>query len=75
MVGDTIIEDAPEGMVQNRPWGKGNSPKSAVREYMRRLEDGSRTDVLGLPLKFEINKSLEHKLSVTGSPDGFLLRL
>ena len=74
MVGDTIIEDAPEGMVSHRPWGKGNSPKSAVWEYLRRLNDEGRTDVHGQPLKFEIDRFIEDKILLTGSPDGYLKR-
>ncbi len=75
MVGDTIIEDAPEGMVSKRPWGKGNSPKSAVWEYLRRLKDEGRTAPDGSRLNFEIDKIIEHKIAITGSPDGYLKRV
>ncbi len=75
MVGDTIIEDAPEGMVSKRPWGKGNSPKSAVWEYLRRLKDEGRTAPDGSRLNFEIDKTIEHKIVITGSPDGYLKRV
>jgi cephalosporin hydroxylase len=75
MVGDTIIEDAPEGMVSKRPWGKGNSPKSAVWEYLRRLKDEGRTALDGSRLNFEIDKTIEHKIVITGSPDGYLKRV
>ena len=75
MVGDTIIEDAPEGMVSKRPWGKGNSPKSAVWEYLRRLKDEGRTASDGSRLNFEIDKTIEHKIAITGSPDGYLKRV
>ncbi|MBM4089673.1 MAG: cephalosporin hydroxylase [Planctomycetes bacterium] len=74
MVGDTIIEDAPEGMVSHRPWGKGDSPKSAVWEYLRRLAEEGRTDVHGQPLRFEIDRFIEDKILLTGSPDGYLKR-
>ena len=75
MVGDTIIEDAPEGMVSKRPWGKGNSPKSAVWEYLRKLKDEGRTAVDGSPLNFEMDKIIEYKIALTGSPDGYLKRV
>ena len=75
MVGDTIIEDAPEGMVSKRPWGKGNSPKTAVWEYMRRLQEEGRKASDGLPLVFAIDKTIEQKILITGSPDGFLKRI
>src|SRR5664280_1529714 len=42
MVGDTIIEDAPSYMTSERHWGKHNSPKSAVWEYMARLKSEGR---------------------------------
>jgi len=74
MVGDTIIEDAPETMTSQRPWGKGNNPKTAVWEYMRRLKEEGRKACDGLPLYFEINNIIEDKIVITGSPDGFLRR-
>lgn len=75
MVGDTIIEDAPEEMVSKRPWGKGNSPKTAVWEYMRRLKKEGRKALDGSRLNFEIDKLIEQKILLTGSPDGFLKRV
>ena len=42
VVWDTGVEDLPNEMCADRPWGKGNNPKTAVWEYMRHLEDGSR---------------------------------
>lgn len=74
MVGDTVIEDAPEEMVSQRAWGKGNSPKSAVREYLLRLKNEGRVAADGASLNFEIDRTLEHKLAITGSPDGYLRR-
>jgi len=75
VVGDTIIEDAPEAMVSKRPWGKGNSPKSAVWAYLRKLKSEGRTAVDGKTLKFEVDKFVEYKITLTGSPDGFLKRV
>lgn len=74
MVGDTIIEDAPEGMTAQRPWGKGNSPKTAVFEYLQRLEASQRQAADGRPLKFEIDQMTEDKILLTGSPSGYLRR-
>ncbi len=31
---DTVIEDMPDDMFPDRPWGKGDNPKTAVWEYM-----------------------------------------
>lgn len=75
MVGDTIIEDAPAEMVSQRPWGKGNSPKTAVWEYLKRLNDEGHYAADGSKLNFEIDKMLEAKIALTGSPDGYLRRL
>ena len=63
VVWDTGIEDLPESFCSNRPWGKGNNPKTAVWEYLKN------TDC------FEIDKMFEHKLLITASPDGFLKRV
>lgn len=63
MVGDTGIEDLPEGTTSNRPWGKGNNPKTAIWEYLKETD------------KFEIDKIIESKLIITGSPDGYLKRV
>jgi len=74
MVGDTIIEDAPEGMVSKRPWGKGNSPKSAVRQYLQDLQQTQSVGVDGQPLNFEVDQQIEQKIVLTGSPEGYLRR-
>ncbi|MDH5358627.1 MAG: cephalosporin hydroxylase family protein [Gammaproteobacteria bacterium] len=74
MVGDTVIEDAPEGMVSQRPWGKGNNPKTAVWEYLKHLQQGQSLGVDGELLQFEIDHQIENKIVLTGSPDGFLRR-
>ena len=74
MVGDTIIEDAPSYMTSERPWGKHNSPKSAVWEYMTRLKSDGRLSLQGQPMKWEIDRFIEAKIVLTGSPDGYLKR-
>lgn len=75
VVWDTGVEDLPEGFVTNRPWGKGNNPKTAVFEYLRRLNDEGRNAADGSTLGFEIDKMIEYKLAITASPDGFLRRI
>ena len=32
---DTIIEDLPHALFANRPWKRGNNPKTAVHEFLR----------------------------------------
>jgi cephalosporin hydroxylase len=75
VVFDTIIEDMPDDMFPDRPWGKGNNPKTAVREFLRRLKQEGRTAADGASLHFEIDKSIQHKLLITVAPDGYLKRI
>lgn len=63
VVWDTGIEDLPENFSTNRPWGKGNNPKTAVYEYLKSTD------------RFEIDKTIEHKLVITASTDGFLRKI
>lgn len=74
VVFDTIIEDMPDDMFPDRPWGKGNNPKTAVWEYLRRLKEEGRTAADRAPLRFEIDKMIENKLLITVAPDGYLKR-
>jgi cephalosporin hydroxylase len=60
VVFDTIVEDMPPEFFSNRPWNKGNNPKTAVYEFL------SKND------RFEIDKTINAKLLITGSPDGYL---
>ena len=62
VVFDTVVEDIPKNLSGNRPWGPGNSPKTAVNRY---LEDHP---------EFEIDRSIQHKLLLTVAPDGYLRR-
>ncbi len=63
IVGDTGIEDLPVGTTSDRPWGKGNNPKTAVWEFLRENNN------------FKIDKIITSKLILTGSPDGYLKRI
>jgi len=62
VVFDTSIEDMPKAMFPDRPWGPGDNPKTAVREY------------LNLHPEFEIDRGIPHKLLITVAPDGYLRR-
>lgn len=74
VVFDTSIEDVPDDLFTDRPWGKGNNPKTAMWEYMRRLTEDGRTAADGAPLHYEIDKQIENKLLITVAPDGYLRR-
>ena len=75
VVWDTGVEDLPDEMCADRPWGKGNNPKTAVWEYMKRLEGEGRKARDGGDLHFEYDHTIEHKIAITASPDGFLKRV
>lgn len=74
VVFDTVVEDLPDELYPDRPWGKGDNPKTAVWEYLRLLREEGRVAADGAPLHFEIDKSIEHKLLITVAPDGYLRR-
>lgn len=71
----TVVEDLPIGINPNRPWGRGNNPKTAVREYLRGLKEEGRKASDGDTLQFEIDKMIENKLLITVAPDGYLRRI
>ncbi|MEN7537887.1 cephalosporin hydroxylase family protein [Aurantiacibacter flavus] len=75
VVWDTGVEDLPDAMCADRPWGKGDNPKTAVWEYQKRLADEGRTGADGEPLKLELDKTIENKIVITASCDGFLRRV
>ena len=75
IVFDTVVEDLPDSMFPDRPWGKGDNPKTAVWQYLSQLKDSGRTADDGLPLHFEIDKVIENKLIITVAPDGYLKRI
>ena len=63
IVGDTAIENVPGGTMPGSPWGEGNNPKTAVWEFLKENND------------FVIDKTIDSKLILTGSPDGYLKRV
>lgn len=63
IVFDTVIEDMPENSFPDRPWGKGDNPKTAVWEFLDNNDE------------FFIDKELENKLLITVAPDGYLKKV
>lgn len=63
VVFDTVVEDMPEDAFTDRPWGKGDNPKTAVWEFLKSNN------------QFVIDKEIENKLLITVVPDGFLKRV
>ncbi|MBL7772683.1 MAG: cephalosporin hydroxylase family protein [Chitinophagaceae bacterium] len=62
VVFDTIVEDLPKGMY-DRPWDVGNNPKTAVWEYLKSHNE------------FEIDHSIDNKLLISVTPEGYLRRI
>jgi cephalosporin hydroxylase len=62
VVFDTIVEDMPAGSFPDRPWDKGDNPKTAVWEFLKAHAE------------FEIDAAIQDKLLLTVAPDGFLKR-
>ena len=60
---DTVIEDMPAAMFPDRPWGPGNNPKTAVREYLKTHPE------------FEIDVAVDNKLLISVAPNGYLKRV
>ena len=63
VVFDTFVEDMPAGYFADRPWDKGNSPRTAVTEF---LKDHT---------EFVVDESIQNKLLITVAPGGFLKRI
>jgi cephalosporin hydroxylase len=62
VVFDTVVEDLPKDYFKDRPWGPGNSPKTAVNEFLKKHPE------------FEIDQDVHSKLLITVAPSGFLRR-
>jgi len=60
---DTIVEDLPADLYNDRPWSVGDNPKTAVHEFLKTNSD------------FVINKEIDNKLLVSVAPDGYLKRI
>lgn len=63
VVFDTIIEDVPSELYNDRPWGPGNNPKTAVTNFLNKNDD------------FVIDKDIQNKLLITVAPDGYLKKI
>lgn len=61
VVQDTLIESVAEGLYPDRPWSHGNSPATAVDQFLAR--PGAR---------FVIDEEYASKLLFTSTPRGFL---
>jgi len=60
---DTVIEDLEGVEFTDRPWGKGDNPKTAVAEFLRSTND------------FAVDSSIDEKLLISVAPGGYLKRV
>ncbi|OCR24703.1 cephalosporin hydroxylase [Pseudomonas syringae] len=63
VVMDTVVEDMADDAFPDRPWGKGDNPKTAVRAYLKENRD------------FVIDEAIHNKLLITVARDGYLRRI
>jgi cephalosporin hydroxylase len=63
VVFDTVIEHMAVESFADRPWRPGNSPLSALREWLPRHPE------------FEIDRSIDERLLVSVAPEGYVRRL
>jgi cephalosporin hydroxylase len=60
VVFDTVVEEMPDDFFLDRPWGKGNNPKTAVTEFLKTTD------------RFRVDREIENKLLITVAPGGYL---
>lgn len=63
IVFDTVVEDLPAQMSDDRPWGSGDNPKTAVQAWLPKHPD------------FEIDHDMDSKLLVSVAPSGYLRKV
>lgn len=60
VVFDTAIDDLPDELYQDRPWGSGNNPKTAVREFLNSND------------RFVVDNEIDSRILLTVAPGGYL---
>ena len=63
IVFDTIIEQVFEQPPKDRPWCRGNNPKTAIQEYLKSHPE------------FEVENQIDNKLLISATPGGYLKRI
>lgn len=57
---DTVIESMPADFSEGRPWGPGDNPSTAVRQFLETTD------------RFEVDETIDRKLAVSVAPGGYL---
>ncbi|MDO9181961.1 MAG: cephalosporin hydroxylase family protein [Bacteriovorax sp.] len=60
MVFDSVIDDLPNDLFVDRPWGEGNGPQKSVFEFLKTNK------------RFEIDKKVDNKIMISVAPNGYL---
>ncbi|HUO62623.1 MAG TPA: cephalosporin hydroxylase family protein [Terriglobales bacterium] len=60
VVFDTLLEDLPDDLVRDRPWRRGNNPKTAVHEFLKGND------------RFVVDEDIPARLLITVAPGGYL---
>ena len=60
VVFDTVVENLPDDLYGDRPWGVGNNPMTAVHEFLKSND------------RFTIDRGVEDKILLTVAPGGYL---
>jgi cephalosporin hydroxylase len=60
VVFDTAIEDMPQDSFPDRPWSKGNNPRTAILEFLKTTD------------RFVADKDMDSKLLITTARSGYL---
>jgi cephalosporin hydroxylase len=63
VVFDTVVEELPQALSFDRPWGPGDNPMTAARRYLREHPE------------FAIDERIDHKLLIGVAPKGYLRRV
>jgi cephalosporin hydroxylase len=63
VVFDTIVEDLPQALSGDRPWGPGDNPKTAARRFV------------AAHAEFEIDRRIDRQLLIGVAPEGYLQRV
>ena len=63
IVFDTIVNEMPKSIFEDRPWGPRNNPKIAVKHFLKKNKN------------FVIDEEINDKLMISVAPDGYLKKI
>ena len=57
---DTVVEHMPKSFFADRPWGPGDNPMTAVKQFLKEND------------RFEVDAEIDNKLILSVAPGGYL---